>query len=50
MTEVDALLLGHLAVVLHCPLPDGKLRALVEAYPNLVEFTTRLLSDLFEAS
>lgn len=47
MTELDALVFGHVTWVLQAPLPNSRLRQLLVTRPNLVAFSVRVGSTFF---
>jgi len=47
-TELDAVVFGHLFTIITTPLPDNRLKAIVEDHPNLVNLCTRIERDFFE--
>jgi len=47
-TELDALVFGHLFTVLTTPLPDNRLKMIVQQFTNLVKLCENIETDYFE--
>jgi len=47
-TELDALVFGHLFTILTTPLPDNRLKAIVQQFNNLVKLCENIERDYFE--
>lgn len=47
-TELDALVYGHLSALHNCNLIGGKLKQMVEDYPNLLQFRQRIEETYFQ--
>jgi len=47
-TELDALVFGHLFTVLTTPLPDNRLKMIVQQFGNLVKLCENIETDYFE--
>lgn len=47
-TELDALVFGHLFTILTTPLPDNRLKSIVQQFPNLVRLCEHVEREYFE--
>jgi len=47
-TELDSLVFGHVFAILTTPLPDNRLKAIVQQFGNLVSLAERVERDYFE--
>jgi len=47
-TELDALVFGHLFSLLTTPLPDNRIKSIVQQFPNLVNICENIERDFFE--
>ena len=45
---IDALVFGHLFTILTTPLPDNRLKAIVQQFNNLVKLCENIERDYFE--
>ncbi|CAG2173569.1 unnamed protein product [Oppiella nova] len=47
-TELDALVYGHVSAILITPLPDTRLKDIINSYPTLIEHFRRIDNDYFK--
>jgi len=47
-TELDAVVFGHLFTILTTPLPDNRLKGIVQQFSNLVALCDRVERQFFE--
>merc|ERR1711972_1187493 len=47
-TELDALVFGHIFSILTTPLPENRLKAIIQQFENLVKLCENIERDFFE--